>query len=97
MRDFKAGADSEDEDDGDTSGDDDESSDDDDDDDGMPSLQARDDSDSESSDDESEDEEELHEEPAQLGRGHRVRVPTGPILTSKSFKGRTQRHDAEHR
>ena len=85
--------DSDDEDDGDPTGDDDESSDDDDDDDVLPSLQARYDSDSESSDDESDDEEELPEEPMQLGRGHRVRVPTGPILTSKSLKGRTQRHE----
>ena len=82
--------DSGDDEDGDPSSDDDESSDDDDGDDGMPSLQARDDSDS--SDDESDDEEELPEEPVQLGRGHRVRVPTGPTLTSTSFKGRSQRH-----
>ena len=69
------------------------SSDDNDGDDAPPPLHARDDSDSESSNDESEDEEELPEEPAQLGRGHRIRVPTGPMLTSKSFKGQTQRYE----
>ena len=75
--------DSDDEDNGEPVSDDDESSDDDDDDDTPPSLQATSDSDSKSSDDESEDEEELHEEPVQLGRGHRNRAPTGPALTSK--------------
>ena len=85
--------DSDDEDNGNPVSDGDKSSDDDDDDDAPPSLQARNDSDSESSDDESEDKEELPEEPEQLGRGHRKRLPTGPMLTSKSFKGRTQHHE----